>query len=134
MPSQRRRWAKGTRAWGQDARTGERTLLKNLVRDGNTGLPVLPSSYEPRHPQETPVRADDVEALRRPAPDLDRPGYTVSWPIAPLDDLSRTYPYLSLILEMSTFQPIVVETTVEQRITEEGEERITEGGELRIIE
>lgn len=96
-----RRYARGRMAWGQDARTGERVLLRDLVRDGQTGLPVTRESYEPEHPQETPPDVFDPQVLRRPAPDRDRPAYHVSWPTAPFDELWRSYPALTINLSLA---------------------------------
>ena len=71
----RRAYARGDRAWGRCARTGERVLLKDLVRDGQTGLLVTREAYEPKHPQEKPPRnIFDPQTLRRPAPDNDVTG------------------------------------------------------------
>jgi hypothetical protein len=92
----RRAYARGTRAWGYDARTGERLLLRDMVKDGNTGLPVSRRSYEPKHPQETPVSVFDPQVLRRPAPDNDAPIYTVSWPTGDWTQLWTTYPPFTL--------------------------------------
>ena len=70
----RRSYARGSKAWGQDARTGERHLLRELIPDGQTrGLLVTRNSYEPRHPQEGVPDVYDPVALQNPAPNQDRP-------------------------------------------------------------
>ena len=70
----RRSYARGSRAWGQDARTGERHLLRDLGPDGQTrGLMVSSRSYEPRHPQEGVPDVYDPTILANPAPNQDRP-------------------------------------------------------------
>jgi len=129
-------YAKGKRAWGQDARTGERTLLKNLVRDGNTGLPVLPKNYEPKHPQEFPVPIYDPVALRRPAPDQDRVGEALEWPTIPLDSLFQPNPPLIAIASLTPGTPVIANPVLvgTARITEDGMNRATEGGDMRVIE
>lgn len=100
MPA-RRGYARGTKAWGHDARTGERTLLRNLVRDGQTGLPVLPKNWEPRHPQEIPVYVEDPEALRAPAPNLDQQLYIAPMPPMRSDDLTRSLPMPTIITSIA---------------------------------
>lgn len=70
----RRSYARGSRAWGQDARTGERHLLRELVPDGQTrGLLVSRQAFEPRHPQEGVPDVYDPTILQNPAPNQDRP-------------------------------------------------------------
>jgi hypothetical protein len=49
-------------------------LYRDLVEDGHiSGLLVHPDWWEPKHPQENPVRVDDPVALWRPAPELSKP-------------------------------------------------------------
>jgi hypothetical protein len=44
---------------------------RDLVEDGHVpGLLVHPDWWEPKHPQEIPVKVDDPIALRRPAPEI----------------------------------------------------------------
>lgn len=70
----RRSYARGSRAWGQDSRTGERHLLRELIPDGQTrGLLVTRHSYEERHPQEGVPDVYDPVILQNPAPNQDRP-------------------------------------------------------------
>lgn len=65
------KFARGNRAYAFSQRSGKKAPYRRLVRDGQTGLLVTPEEYEPRHPQETPVkRVDDAIALRRPMPEL----------------------------------------------------------------
>lgn len=106
----RGRFARGRRAWGYDQRSGRRVLLRELVRDGETGLLVTREEYDPRHPLEKVKPLVDPEALRRPSPDLDRPGYTVSWPTAPFDDLSMTNPPLVVGFHLAQIRPSTEES------------------------
>lgn len=46
-------------------------LLKDMVRDGETGLLVDPAWRDEYHPQKIPPRMEEGIALKRPAPDLD---------------------------------------------------------------
>ena len=47
---------------------------RDLVEDGHVpGLLVHPDWWEPKHPQEIPVKVDDPIALRRPAPEISVP-------------------------------------------------------------
>lgn len=49
-------------------------FYRDLVEDGHiSGLLVHPDWWEPKHPQEIPVRVDDPVALWRPAPELSKP-------------------------------------------------------------
>lgn len=65
------RFARGTRAWGECARSGRRMLLKDMVVDPYKGFLVDPAWAEPALPIETPKDLSDGIALLRPAPDLD---------------------------------------------------------------
>lgn len=63
-------YARGSRAWGECARSGKKMLLKNMVEDPLTHLLVDPAWAEP--PLMRPaVDIIDGTALERPAPDLD---------------------------------------------------------------
>lgn len=74
-------YARGKSAWGYCARSGKRALLKDLIPDGHyPNLLVLPDWWEPKHPQEKPARVFDPVALRRPSPNRDRPGHTITFP------------------------------------------------------
>lgn len=64
------RFARGSRAWGECARSGKRMLLKDMVEDPRTGLLVAPDWAEPLDPRP-PTDIYDGVALHRPAPDLD---------------------------------------------------------------
>jgi len=67
-----KRYAKGSRAWGECRRSGKRLLLNDMVRDGQfPNLIVAPDWYEPRHPQENLPIVGDPVALYRPAPESD---------------------------------------------------------------
>lgn len=75
-------YSDGKKAWGQCARTGKRMLLKDMVPDGRfPGLLVDPAAWEDKHPQETlkPL-PPEPQAVRRPAPDRDRPVSVVTFP------------------------------------------------------
>ncbi len=65
------RYARGSRAWGMCARSGQRMLLKDMVEDPLTGLLVAPDWAEPPL-MRPPLDLCDGVALERPAPDLDR--------------------------------------------------------------
>ncbi|MBX3504408.1 MAG: hypothetical protein KF895_02940 [Parvibaculum sp.] len=68
------RYARGEKAWGECARSGQRMLLKNMVEDGHIpGLMVHPDWWEPKHPQERVISVTDPQALHRPAPELSKP-------------------------------------------------------------
>ena len=71
------RYARGKRAWGECAKSGRRLLLKDMVRDGYTGLLVDPGWREPAldDPILGIVPFEDLSdgiSLRRPTSDLDR--------------------------------------------------------------
>jgi len=67
------KWARGRRAWGEDARSGKRLLRKDMIEDGYVpGLLVAPDEYDPPHPQDKPVKVSDAMAIRRPAPRRDK--------------------------------------------------------------
>lgn len=70
------RYARGSKAWGECARSGIRMYLLDMVEDPRTGLLVAPDwieQPEPRPPQDI----YDGVALERPAPDLDQIGTVV---------------------------------------------------------
>lgn len=70
----RRRYAQGKNAIAECMRSGQKMRYRDLVEDGQIpGLLVHPDWYEPRHPQEIPVPADDAVALWRPSPELSIP-------------------------------------------------------------
>lgn len=77
-----KRYAKGRRAYAFSQRTGKRVAYRRLVRDGQTGLLVAPEEWEPKHPQEIPLRdLDDAINLRRPMPDnFDAEQLTIEMP------------------------------------------------------
>lgn len=68
-------YARGRLAWGECQRSGIKTLLRNLVPDGDVpGLMVLPAWREPVHPQEIPIEdVSDPIALLNPSPDQSVP-------------------------------------------------------------
>lgn len=72
-----RKYAKGRHAVAECQRSGQKMRYRDLVEDGHIpGLLVHPDWWEPKHPQETPVRVDDPVALYRPAPEISIPtGY-----------------------------------------------------------
>lgn len=66
-----RRYAKGRHAVAECQRSGQKMLYRDLVEDGHIeGLLVHPDWWEPKHPQEIPVRVDDPIALYRPSPEI----------------------------------------------------------------
>lgn len=67
------RYARGSRAWGECARSGKRMLLHELVEDPLTGLLVAPDWAEPPLMRPATNIIDGV-ALLRPAPQLDQVG------------------------------------------------------------
>lgn len=70
------RYARGSRAYGECARSGQRMLLHDMVRDPRTGLLVAPDWAEPPDPRP-PTDLNDGIALADPAPDLDKANYGV---------------------------------------------------------
>lgn len=69
-----KKYARGTKAWGECARSGRKMLLRDMVFDGQyPNLRVDPAWFEPKHPQENLPRLDDPVALWRPAPELLSP-------------------------------------------------------------
>lgn len=69
------KYAKGRKAIAECQRSGQKMRYRDLVEDGHIpGLLVHPDWYEPKHPQETPVRLDDPIALYKPAPEISVPG------------------------------------------------------------
>ena len=65
------RYAKGRHAVAECQRSGQKMRYRDLVEDGHVpGLLVHPDWWEPKHPQEIPVKVDDPIALRRPAPEI----------------------------------------------------------------
>ena len=98
-------FARGSRAWGHCARTGDRVLLRDLVRDGRTGLPVTRQARESRHPQERPNPIYDPQALRNPSPNRDHVGYTVTWPTGDFARLWETYDPLVLSFHLASVVP-----------------------------
>jgi hypothetical protein len=96
-----RKYARGSRAWGQCERSGKKTLLKNLVYDGHQpGLLVAREWWEPRHPQEYLPAIEDPVALEDPAPDRDRVPVVVKLPR--LDSELQPQPDLTLKLELGS--------------------------------
>lgn len=66
-----RRYAKGRHAVAECQRSGQKMRYRDLVEDGHIeGLLVHPDWWEPKHPQEIPVRVDDPVALYRPSPEI----------------------------------------------------------------
>jgi len=72
-----RQYAKGRNAVAECQRSGQKMRYRDLVEDGHIeGLLVHPDWWEPKHPQEIPVRVTDPVALYRPAPEISVPlGY-----------------------------------------------------------
>lgn len=64
------RYAIGSKAWGECARSGQRMLLNDMVADPLTGLLVHPEWAEPPL-MRPPTDIIDGVTLERPAPDLD---------------------------------------------------------------
>lgn len=77
------RYARGDRAWGECALSGQRMLLKDMVENPRTGTLVHPDWAEPPDPRP-PVDIYDGVALERPAPDMDQIG-TVVYPSTVVD-------------------------------------------------
>jgi len=69
-----RRYARGSKAWGECQRSGQRYLADELIEDGHIpGLLVHPDWYEPPHPrEEIPIPGDDPQLIRYPSPKLDK--------------------------------------------------------------
>lgn len=68
------RYARGSKSWGECARSGRKMKLVNMVVDGQTGLMVDPAWYEAKFPQDIPLtHITDAQALYRPAPELSIP-------------------------------------------------------------
>lgn len=89
-PKARRQYAKGRRAWGISERGGQRELLSNLIEDGQyPGLKVTRAEFDPRHPQEFPVRGSDAQTLKRPSPERDRPNQEVRLPAPRPDNIGE---------------------------------------------
>ena len=59
-------------AYGECARSGDRVALTDLVRDGQTGMLVRSSWFEPRHPSEEMVELGPEEHSM-PAPEISKP-------------------------------------------------------------
>jgi hypothetical protein len=79
------RYARGSRAWGECARSGQRMLLRDMVTDPRTGLRVAPDWAEPPDPLPRTDLSDGI-ALADPAPDLDKIQYgTVVYPGSLID-------------------------------------------------
>jgi hypothetical protein len=91
-----------------------------MVTDGDTGLLVTRHSYEPKHPQEKPVRVFDPQVLRSPAPDLDAPSYTVSWPTGDWSELWEFYPAHVLALYTGSLDWLSAEPYIDEGYVEEG--------------
>lgn len=70
------RYARGSKAWGECARSGRRMLLRDMIADPLTNLMVDPDWAEPPLMRPATDIFDGV-ALERPAPDLDQPGMTI---------------------------------------------------------
>ena len=68
------RYARGSHAVGECARSGIKMLRRNMVEDGQyPGLLVHPGWREDKHPQEIPPDVDDPIALYKPAPEQSKP-------------------------------------------------------------
>lgn len=90
-----RKFAQGKQAWGECQRSGIKMLLKDMVEDGyQKGLMVHPDFYEAPHPQDTPARAGEGIALRRPAPPQNRFRAVISLPLYDVmnDSLKDSFP------------------------------------------
>lgn len=67
-------YARGSKAWGLCKRCGLRFLLHELVFDAQIPwLRVCNQCFDPKHPQERPVKASDPQALWRPSPEQGGP-------------------------------------------------------------
>jgi hypothetical protein len=78
MSNPGQRYAKGSKAWGICQICGLRSLLNDLVYDGQTPwLRVHPDCFSPKHPQERMVRVSDPIALWHPSPE----DYLVTVPV-----------------------------------------------------
>lgn len=71
------RFAGGKKAWGVCSRTGQRFLLKDLVRDGETNEWVHRKFADERHPQRDPIILQDAVVLENATGDIDRVHITV---------------------------------------------------------
>lgn len=76
-----KQYASDANTWGQCGRCGRRVRLRTLIEDGYVkGLLVEPRCYDGPHPQENIRPVDDPVAVKRPAPDRDKPKTLVNFP------------------------------------------------------
>lgn len=75
------KYTQNDEAWGECARSGLRTPLKDLVKDGyQKGIYVRRDFYDPPHPQEKLKPLYDPEMVRIQAPRLDVDVVNVTFP------------------------------------------------------
>src|SRR5262249_12164779 len=125
------KWARGKRAWGEDARSGKRLLRKNMVEDGYVpGLLVAPDWYDPPQEQEKPIKVTDAMALRRPAPRRDKAS-DIYGPDERFDDeqLVRK-PSLAAAVSLGPFSIVAGITTM---VDDSGNDIVTDLGDTIMI-
>ncbi len=109
-------YARGDRAWGMCARSNIKMLVKDMVRDGLTGLPVHPDWYEPPLPAP-PADIYDGVMLPDPAPDLDQIGTFIV--VGNIYDISEGNTVRPLFIKVSCGKPSI-HATANYLATEDG--------------
>jgi hypothetical protein len=101
-----KRYASGKHAFFVDQRSGFKTPYREMVFDGQVpGLKVTAKTWEPQHPQEFPVSAEDPIALKHPTGDLDVPNQSVTATIPAITpDYFRVQPTALMLWETGDFE------------------------------
>lgn len=124
------KYAVGSRAFGMCARSNRKMLLRDMVRDPLTGLPVDPDWAEPPL-QRPPMDITDGVVLQDPAPDLDQIGTVIV--ISALYDIPRDMPMRALAMKYELGKP-TIKATLRYLATEDGIFIVTENGDYIALE
>ncbi len=102
------KFARGNRAWFHDQRDGLRKRYKDMVPDGQyEGLRVAKDTYDPKHPQETPLMdIADPQGLEHGTGDIDAAGVGV---VLPALEAGMGPDYLSMAIGITLISDVTAE-------------------------